>query len=178
MLLPFSAAGDAMTPFFLSQILAGLSFGLDVLAFQFVRRQRSLQTLACSTSLLALHFWLLGEVSACGLMALAACRYLLATVTTSQRVKGGFLCASVLCSVLTWQHATDIFPLAGSLLMTVAAFQSTATGLRLITVSGSLCWLINNILAGSPMAIVMEGTFMLSTLVSYWRLKRGAAVAG
>ena len=32
MLLPFLLSGDAMTPFFLSQILAGLSFGLDVLA--------------------------------------------------------------------------------------------------------------------------------------------------
>ncbi len=167
-----------MTPFFLSQILAGLSFGLDLLAFQFIRRQCSLLTLACSTSLMAFHFWLLGENSACGLMALAASRYLLAIVTTSQRVKGGFLCASVLCSGLTWQHPTDIFPLAGSLLMTIAAFQPTAAGLRLITLGGSLCWLINNVLAGSPMAIVMEGTFMLSTLVSYWRLKRGVAVGG
>lgn len=165
-----------MTPFFLSQILAALSFSLDLLAFQFVRRERSLLTLACSAGLLALHFWLLDHVSACGLMALAACRYLLATVTTNQRVKGGFLCASLLCSALAWQHPMDIFPLAGSLLMTVAAFQSTAAGLRLITLSGSLCWLINNILAGSPMAILMESTFMLSTIVSYWRLKRGAVV--
>ena len=127
---------------------------------------------------LAFHFWLLGESSACGLMALAASRYLLAIVTTSQRGKGGFLCASVLCSGLTWQHTTDIFPLAGSLFMTIAAFQPTAAGLRLITLGGSLCWLINNVLAGSPMAIAMESTFMLSTLVSYWRLKRGVAVGG
>jgi hypothetical protein len=160
-----------MNLFFLSQLLACGSFTLDLLAFQFSRRAYSLIVLACSTSLLALHFWLLNENSASGLMALAACRYLVAIVTTRRRLMWIFLGGAVLCSLMTWQHPVDVLPLVGSLTMTLAAFQPDAMRLRIFTLSGSLFWLINNILAGTPVAVAMEATFMLSTLISYWRLK-------
>lgn len=165
-----------MSLFFLSQLLASASFILDLLAFQFSRRACSLLILACSTSLLALHFWLLSENSASGLMALAACRFLVAIFTTRRELKWGFIAASVFCSLLTWQHLADALPLAGSLMMTFAAFQSDAAKLRILTLGGSLFWLCNNILAGSPVAVAMEATFMLSTLMSYRRLKQAGGV--
>jgi len=167
-----------MSLFFLSQLIASASFILDVLAFQFARRPLSLTILACSTSLLSLHFWLLDETGACGLMALAACRYLVAIFTTHRAIKVGFLGALAMCSLLTWRHPADVLPLTGSLMMTLAAFQPDAMRLRLITLGGSLCWLANNILAGSPVAVAMEATFMVSTWISYWRFKRAAGVMG
>lgn len=167
-----------MNLFFLSQLLASASFILDLLAFQFSRRAISLALLACSTSLLSVHFWLLDGNSASALMALAACRYLVAIVTTRRGMKWGFLAASLLCGLMTWQHMFDALPLAGSLMMTLAAFQADAMRLRIFTLSGSLFWLINNILAGSPVAVAMETTFMLSTLISYWRLKSATMKMG
>ncbi|WP_437888494.1 YgjV family protein [Phytobacter sp. V91] len=161
-----------MNLFLLSQLLACGAFMLDVLAFQFSRRVVSLTFLACSTSLLAFHFWLLDETSASGMMILAACRYLTATITTRSTLKWSFLGASVLCSLMTWQHPADALPLAGSLMMTLAAFQPDAGRLRILTLGGSLFWLSNNLLAGSPVAVVMEATFMMSTLISYRRLKQ------
>ena len=161
-----------MNLFLLSQLLACGAFILDMLAFQFSRRVVSLTLLACSTSLLALHFWLLDETSASGMMILAACRYLVATLTTRRALKWSFLGASVVCSLMTWQHPADVLPLAGSLMMTLAAFQSDAGRLRILTLVGSLFWLSNNILAGSPVAVAMEATFMMSTLISYWRWVR------
>ncbi len=161
-----------MNLFFLSQLLACGAFMLDVLAFQFSRRAVSLMLLACSTSLLALHFWLLDANSASGMMALAAVRYLVATLSTRRALKWCFLGTSVLCSLMTWQQPADLLPLAGSLMMTFAAFQPDAGRLRILTLVGSLFWLSNNILAGSPVAVAMEATFMMSTLISYWRLKR------
>lgn len=61
-----------MNLFLLSQLLACGAFILDMLAFQFSRRVVSLILLACSTSLLTFHFWLLDETSASGIMTLAA----------------------------------------------------------------------------------------------------------
>lgn len=166
-----------MTSFMLSQLLAGLAFGLDLAAFQFARRHLSLTMLAASTSLLALHFWLLAEPGAAGMMALAACRYLTAIVTRRRRWMWGFIAMIGLCGGLTWQSLLSGLPLAGSLLMTVAAFQHHASTLRLLTLFGSACWLLNNYLIGSPMAVLMEGAFMLSTFHSWWRLNRQALAA-
>lgn len=161
-----------MTAFIFSQGLAGLAFFLDLAAFHFTRRAVSLAVLALSTSLLAVHFWLLAQTGAAGLMALAACRYLTAILTTRPGWMWGFLIAAGLCSLLTWHSPLSTLPLAGSLLMTFAAFHRQAGSLRLITLCGSVCWLINNIVIGSPMAALMESAFMLSTLWSWRRLKR------
>lgn len=166
-----------MTAFALSQLLAGVAFGLDLAAFQFTRRSVSLTVLAASTSLLALHFWLLAEPGAAGLMVLAAGRYLTAIFTTRRRWMWGFIAMTGLCGWLSWQSPLSALPLAGSLLMTFAAFHHRAGALRLITLSGSVCWLANDILVGSPMAALMESAFMLSTLHSWWRLNRQALTA-
>lgn len=160
-----------MTAFIISQGLAGLAFCLDLSAFHFSRRALSLAVLATSTSLLAVHFWLLAQPGSAGLMALAACRYLTAILTTRPGWMWGFLFAAGLCSLLTWHSALSALPLAGSLLMTFAAFRRQAGSLRLITLCGSACWLVNNIVIGSPMAALMESAFMLSTLFSWHRLK-------
>lgn len=160
-----------MTVFIFSQGLAGLAFFLDLAAFHFTRRAVSLAVLGISTSLLAVHFWLLAQPGSAGLMALAACRYLTAIRTTQPGWMWGFLAAASLCSFLTWNSALSALPLAGSLLMTFAAFHRQAGSLRLITLCGSACWLVNNIVIGSPMAAMMESAFMLSTLFSWQRLK-------
>lgn len=34
---------------------------------------------------------------------------------------------------------------------------------------GTLCWLLNNLLMGSPVAVLMEGLFLISNLVGYYR---------
>ncbi|MCL6743326.1 YgjV family protein [Kosakonia sp. R1.Fl] len=163
-----------MSAFWLSQMLAGFSFIFDLLAFQFARRRITLAILAASTSLLAVHFCLLNAPVAASLMALAACRYLTAIMTTARKMKNGFIVATCLCSALSWQHSTDVLPLLGSLLMTSAAFHPAAKSMRRLTLCGSGCWLVNNMVIGSPVAVAMESAFILSTLVSYWRLTRQA----
>ncbi|WP_326929935.1 YgjV family protein [Citrobacter freundii] len=54
-------------------MLAGISFLLDISAFHFQRRAITLTLLTGSTSLLAIHFYLLDQHAAAGLMIIAAC---------------------------------------------------------------------------------------------------------
>jgi len=161
-----------MSPFVLSQCIASLSFALDLTAFHFRQRHTSLRLLALSTGLLALHFLLLQQSGAAGLMLLAAVRFLTATWSTRREWCWLFCTLAVIFSLATWQMSRDVFPLAGSLLLTLAAFQSHPASLRLLTALGSLCWLINNILVGSPVAVLMELAFMVSTLISYLRFNK------
>lgn len=158
-----------MTAFLVSQILASISFILDISAFHFRRRATTLSVLACSTSLLALHFYLLEQTVACGLMAIAACRFAIAIVTLRLWVMWLFMAVAILCSAYFWQGPTNLLPLAGSLLMTFASFQGKSHKLRGYTLCGSLCWVLNNVMAGSPVAIIMEMAFSASILLAAWR---------
>lgn len=167
---PFICAmASVMTTFLVSQILAGISFGLDISAFHFRHRTMTLTLLAGSTSLLALHFYLLEQPVASGLMAIAACRFTAAILTQRLWAMWVFMAASVICSACFWQGMANLLPLAGSLLMTFASFQDKINKLRGYTLGGSLCWVLNNVIVGSPMAIIMEMAFSGSILLAAWR---------
>lgn len=161
-----------MTPFLLSQLIAGGSFVCDLIAFFLPRRVATLRLLALSTCLLAVHFALLDQKSASVMMLLASLRYLIATWSTNRKIVGFFCLTALFCSVLTWRNVIDLLPLAGSLLMTLAAFKQDEVKLRLYTLAGSLFWLTNNLLCHSPVAAMMEFAFISSTLVSLYRLYR------
>ena len=158
-----------MNAFLLSQMLAGISFLLDISAFHFQRRAITLTLLTSSTSLLAIHFYLLDQHAAAGLMIIAACRYATAIVTFHRWVMWGFMLGSLLCSIYLWQNLSSILPLMGSLLMTFASFQKRSGKLRGYTLCGSLCWLLNNVIVGSPVAVIMELAFSGSILAAWWR---------
>lgn len=158
-----------MTAFLISQVLAGISFMLDISAFHFRRRAITLSVLACSTSLLALHFYLLQQPVAAGLMAIAACRFAVAILTRHRWVMWLFMAVSVICSAYYWQGLSNLLPLAGSLLMTFASFQGKTGKLRVYTLCGGLCWVLNNMIVGSPVAIVMEIAFSGSIALAAWR---------
>ncbi|HGY3718596.1 YgjV family protein [Citrobacter sp. Res13-Sevr-PEB04-36] len=158
-----------MNAFFISQLLACISFVLDISAFHFQHRSKTLLLLTSSTSLLAIHFYLLHQPAAAGLMLIAACRYAMATVTQRRWAMWGFMMGSLLCGVYLWQGMWGLLPLAGSLLMTYASFQKQAGKLRGYTLCGSLCWLLNNAIVGSPVAVMMELAFSGSILAAWWR---------
>lgn len=160
-----------MTAFMLSQIIASISFCSDLVAFYLPKRVYVLRTLAFSTFLLSLHFLLLDKYSAAAMMLLACIRFLVATRSTDRRLVYFFLIAALVSCALTWQGIADLLPLGGSLMLTFAAFQINDSRLRLFTLMGSLFWIANNIVAHSPVAILMETTFFLSTLVSLLRLR-------
>ncbi len=163
-----------MSPFLISQLLAGASFFLDVSAFHF-SRQKTLCMLALSTTLLSVHFLLLNQTTSCCLMLLAACRYITALFTQRRALCGLLILTAVACAALTWSGLRDLLPLTGSVLLTYAAFQTRPTRLRRYTVIGSGFWVVNNILAHSPVATLMELAFLFSTLVSYFRHRRSLA---
>jgi len=166
--------GIYMTPFLLSQLIAGVSFVLDVSAFHFSRK-KTLWLLALSTFLLSIHFSLLSQPASAALMLLAACRYVTAIFSTRQALCWMFLALSILCCLWVWQGPKDLFPLIGSLFVTYAAFQKHPSRMRIFTVLGSGFWVVNNILSASPVATLMELAFLSSTLLSYFRNKRALA---
>lgn len=160
-----------MSAFLISQLLACISFCLDVSAFHFSRK-KTLCMLALSTSLLSVHFLLLNQTTSCCLMLLAAFRYITALFTQRRALCWLLILAAIVLAALTWNGLRALLPLTGSVLLTYAAFQSAPTRLRRYTAIGSGFWVVNNILAHSPVATLMELAFLSSTLISYFRHRR------
>lgn len=78
----------------------------------------------------------------------------------------GLVCAAALA---TYQGLLSWIGLLASLLQTRAAFCPDDRLLRRWILLGTLCWLGNNLLVGSPVAVLMEGLFLISNLVGYYR---------
>jgi hypothetical protein len=107
--------------------------------------------------------------AAASLLLLASVRFLVSILATRRALMWlfmGLACAAVLA---TYQGPLALLGLLGSLLQTRAAFCLDDRLLRRWMLLGTLCWLANNLLVGSPVAALMEGLFMVSNLVGYYR---------
>lgn len=158
-----------MNPFMLSQCLVALALLCDLAAFQCRVRHRVLGLLALSCSLNAAHFALLGYWPAVGLLLVAALRFAVGVRVRGRGWMLGFMALSTLVACLGYQGPLTGLTLAASLLQTWAAFCPDDRHLRRRMVLGTLCWMGNNLLVGSPVALLMESLFLLSNLVGYWR---------
>lgn len=80
-----------------------------------------------------------------------------------------FMATAIIASILTYEGVLSILGCAGSLFGTMASFSKDDKLLRQLMLIGTCLWLIHNILAGSPGAVVLEVFFICSNLVGYFR---------
>jgi hypothetical protein len=158
--------------FLASQILVGLAFGCGVISLQCRHRRTILLWMAVATVLNASHFFLLDRDSAGTLYLIMCARLLTASVSTDRRWMIVFGIAVLAAAAATYERPLDALALAAALVATYAAFQVTARRLRLAYLACAATWIVHNILAGSPVAVVMEATFLVSNAVGFWRHHR------
>lgn len=163
-----------MSPFVLSQTLVAIAICFDLLSFQFKERGRIIACLVISCTLISVHFAILGHWTAAGLGLLATLRFLTSLFTTSKRIMAIFMTATVAITIFTFNGLLSILSGSGSLFGTAGTFCRDDRRLRQLMLIGTSLWLIHNILAGTPMAVLMEILFITSNLVGYYRfyLKR------
>jgi hypothetical protein len=158
-----------MTSFVLSQILAGIAIIFDLLSFQFKERRKIVACLMISCLLISSHFVLLGYYTAAGLAIVAAVRFFSGLFSTSKRLMSVFILASIIISVVTYSGILSILSGMGSIFGTTGTFCKNDKRLRELILVGTVLWLIHNILAKSPTAVLMECLFIGSNLVGYYR---------
>ena len=163
-----------MTVFLLSQILAGIAFVCGLASFQFKSRRSVLLCLTLLTTFNASHFFLLGSIGPASLTMLTGIRYVTAVFTRNRKVMVLFLLLSVGVFWMTFQNPLSFLALTGVVLGTYGSFQPSDRTLRLFLMLGNACWLVHNILAGTPVATVMEASFLASNIAGYWRFYRAS----
>jgi len=158
-----------MSDFLLSQILIGIAICTDTISFQFKDRKKIVACLLVSCTLISAHFMLLGHWTAAGLGLIAAARFTASLFSTSKKLMGLFLVATVVVSIFTYSGLLSILGCAGGLFGTAASFCKEDKPLRQLMLIGTSIWIVHNFLAGSPGAVLMETIFISSNLVGYFR---------
>lgn len=158
-----------MSDFLLSQILIGIAICTDTISFQFKDRKKIVACLLVSCILISVHFMLLDHWTAAGLGLIAAVRFATSLFSTSKRLMGIFLAATIAVSIFTYSGLLSILGCAGGLFGTAASFCKEDKLLRQLMLIGTSLWIVHNILAGSPGAVLMEAIFISSNLVGYFR---------
>ncbi len=168
-----------MSAFAISQLLVVIAIGFDLLSFQFKHRRQIIACLVVSCLLVALHFALLGHWTATGLGMVAAVRFIASYCTTSKKMMAFFLVLTLLIAAITFNGMLSVIGCLGSLFGTVGSFCQDDKRLRQVLLVATSLWLIHNILAGSPTAVLLETVFIGSNLLGYYRFYwRRAGKAG
>lgn len=158
-----------MSMFLWSQLVVSLALLLDLLSFQLKDRKSILVCLAVSCALNGGHFALLEQWSAASLLLLASLRFWVSLWCSGRGWMWCFMGLACALTLATYQGPLAWLGLLASLLQTRAAFCSGDRQLRRWMLLGTVCWLVNNLLVGSPVAALMEGLFLVSNLVGYYR---------
>lgn len=158
-----------MSLFIISQILVGIAICTDILSFQFKEKTRIVACLLVSCVLISIHFMLLEHWTAACLGLLAATRFAASLFSTSKRLMGIFVLATIILAAVSYEGILSILACTGGIFGTVASFCKEDKQLRQLMLIATSLWLVHNVLAGSPGAVVMEALFIGSNLVGYFR---------
>ena len=158
-----------MTPFILSQILVGIAFFSDFCSFQFKKREHVLVFFIISSILISAHFFILEVYTAGFLAIISTIRFVTFYFSTHKNFLYLFVLLTIVIFMLSYENYISVISFLGTLLVTIAVFQKNDKILRLIMMSGTSCWILHNVLIFSPVAVVLEASFLVSNLIGYYR---------
>lgn len=158
-----------MSSFLISQILVTIAIVFDFLSFQYRAREGTYLCLIVSASLICAHYFLLGNVAAGTLVAFTVLRFVVCYYTTDKRFLLMFMALNVVSIFFIYQSEIDLMIFIGSMIFMIGNFQENNKLMRILMMIGTSLYLCYNIIIASPMAVVLEGLYLVSNFIGYYR---------
>ncbi len=158
-----------MSTFLISQIIAVGALAAGVMTFQLKERVYIVSAFALMSSLLSLHFYVLGEYTASAIVAVSVVRFLVSAITKRQIFMYLFLAITMLVGWYTYVVWYNLIAIAAGLLGVIATFQTADKRLRVIMMSSSTTMAIHDIIVGTPVGLAVDLTVLTSGLIGYYR---------
>ncbi|BFM13216.1 YgjV family protein [Simiduia litorea] len=155
-----------------AQMLGLLSFALGIACFYQQQDLRLKQLMVLLNINNALHFFLLGGITACLSSLISALRNTLAIKFQSAWLATLFIAITLVLGLPLIHHPADWLPLLGSCIGSYAVFCCTGIKLRGIFLLGALCWLLNNIWLGSIGGTLLETMLLITNLRTIYLLRK------
>jgi hypothetical protein len=119
-----------------------------------------------------IHFWLLGNPTACASSAVSVGRSLAAIRSRSRWVALIFVLLSLGMGVWLAKSWLSLLPIIASCIGTTALFLLSGIRMRALMLVGTTLWLINNIASGSIGGTMLEAVILTTNIWTIFRLMR------
>lgn len=159
-----------MSLFLWSQIIVACAFAIGIISFQFRDKNHVLLAWFFTVLLIGFHYLLLDRHEAGVLSLLNSFRFLTAIYTNKISVMLTFMLLSFIGFILTYQSPVSLLVLVAIQLGTYASFRSTDQKFRILMMIVGTIWVVYSVIIGSPVAFIMETSFIISNCVAYYRL--------
>ncbi len=160
---------ELTTLFIISQSFRFLAILLDFLSLQLKKRQHIFFLLIISASLISLHYFFLGLLTAGALVLISVLRFIVCYFTTNKKWLLLFIILPTISLYFTYNNPYDIVIYTGLIIFIFGNFQKDDKLMRQFMMLGTGIITIYNIIIFSPMGIIGEGTFFLSGVIAYYR---------
>ncbi len=169
---------DLTLPFIISQILASFAMGFDFLSLQYKKREKTFLCLIFSASLMSAHFFLLNKTAAGVIVFISVLRFITCYFTTNKRYLFIFIALNTASLFFTYKDPTDFIIYVGLVIFIIGNFQTDNRLMRKLMMCGTSIIVLYNTIIFSPMGAIVEGVFLLSGFVGYYRhyIKNNEAV--
>ena len=155
--------------FIISQLVRFLAILSDFFSLQFKKRQHIFILLIISASLISIHYFFLGLLTAGVIVLISVLRFIVCYFTTNKKLLLVFLVLPTVSLCFTYQQLTDFIIYIGLIIFIIGNFQEDNKLMRKLMMVGTAIVTIYNIIIFSPMGIIGEGSFLLSGIIGYYR---------
>ena len=161
--------GIEITAFIVSQILVWIAIVTDFVSFQFKDRKKVLIWLTISSTLITIHYLLLGQINAFFLLTISTFSFLVSAFTHDKRVMYLFFLFYLLPVVLNYQEASDLFIFVWLYIILFAKFQKNDKYIRLWIMLWITFVIAYNIVIFTPMWVLLEVLFLGSNVIWFYK---------
>jgi hypothetical protein len=123
-----------------------------------------------------IHFWMLGNFTACASSAVSVGRSVAAIYSRSYWMAALFVALSLAMGAWLATSWLSMLPIIASCIGTIALFTLSGVRMRLLMLVGTALWLINNIASGSIGGTMLEVVILSTNSWTILRMSREQAV--
>jgi hypothetical protein len=156
----------------LAQSVGLIAFLLGILTFLQRDDQRLRVFLAVFSVVIGVHFFLLGGVAAAYAAWLSGLRSYVSSHTRHVAVMIIFLLIVWVLGIPSMTHPIQWLAIMGTTLGTWALYREQGVRLRLMLLTGTLCWMVHNYAIGSIGGAMIETCFLFVNSYTIYRLRR------
>ncbi len=117
----------------------------------------------------ACHFFILDRAAPGILFLIIGGRCLAAASSVNRKIMYVFIALILVGFFYSNESPLGFLGLFGTLSATYGSFQKTEQRVRVFHMLSNVSWMVHNILVWTPVAAVMEGMFLISNVLGYWR---------
>ncbi|MGR4989970.1 MULTISPECIES: YgjV family protein [Vibrio] len=154
----------------LAQAVGGIAFMVGVMAFWQKDDMRFRYQMMAFCFIMGIHFTLMGATVAAIGVIINGIRSFASIKTQSRKVMWFFIALMWLMTLPNITHFFELLTVIGSSVATWALFSKQGITLRSLILFNSFCWVSHNIWLGSIGGSLVESTFIITNLLTIYRL--------